>query len=1356
MEKDSSMERHAFVVGKSATICSNLGKLALAVGVVIAAFSAGALEHGLMRIPDSLAPRREEIVNEVGNPNAVSIPLPGGGSMMLQNEMGGGVMSSPIPVHAVEAVEAFCGKLQKGKSIAAEVSGTTWFACALKEVDFDGQRCSFFHGPIVVKGYCFVLYLRTPADRGLDASVRAVLRQVTLLPPEDGNSEPTIPLVKMDLAKVPPVKDIPEWAEIAEAHKRTVETAAKAEDQPQGRTPPKAVPLPPLPAVVTAPKAPTVKPLVSDDFMNASMRKAAIAHVRESLRELLGPMSDEADAAFEKRWNAVSDYSAPEILDWLKKASPIISELVRLKASVDAGIVACDDALREAAYAQTFGNAAAEREQMRTYAEILTAMKTAQARMNALQRGLDELGEMPDPREVEATARRATIEAEQAVKELVGVSGKNEESSASPDVPVAEAGEYWVLTKTTCQVGNESMGEDAVGSYSGKCSCPWVEFKDYGRNGLIGEWWQTSSQTSFDLKFSDRQVAYAISCVVNAYLGKKDGKLVHLNEHEIDRTSRAYEASWTIPEAIRVEKGSRLEVEVKGNYRHVDPKVGCNKEYGNFDRDKYDFVRHEFKVNFGSRTGVATSGDIANDGTLKLSQRVDVWKGKAEAVACLTFQNIPRFVRDEEDWYKFGGGRFKVMFWYAPRMLTSEEATSLLGKRGRSADVASSNAQGTPEAKAERIAFHRQNITFIEGTISRLQKELAGEKDPSRRSALEWQIVCERSSVIYEQDRIRAEETGTFTASRTPFDEMCRVQQRENTRRQIQEAERLNRARRRVESLMGKMPAVEWDATDRIMDKINAEDPLDAEQWIKLGDALEKKYMGRLEYAQGMAESDLVDAEDRLLRAEKVKTRCDIALALGGVAGAPGAISLLYQTGTGFVEDGVKGAVKNAACFYCDAIDIACSTYDGYKENGLEGALKGAVWSTIMNKGVPVLASKVQGKLNTDVRDLFGGKGKVAAPAKMKVGATGKSKAGATGKAKADVSDNKEVMEAEVKRAKSEISEFIRAQNAFNQAKLEHMSDKELAKIKSDLAVATARVNENPTAKACLKYDDSYKKVGEAFDGTLGKIHETVKTRFYADMKAKGFNDQEIVQFRNASSKGTVGMDADWGLVETPNMVLTRNGKRVSAYEWQREATDSWNRSYKDTTGFDAQKSWENQTTHVDPEAYRNKKILEYSEEADNMEEILSKMSVSDAQQAFDVTRYKADVMLNNKDLPLPVRVREAVRGTAKDMKSKLIPALDVKIRALKAKQAALKKGETLSKTDAHNLTRLEAAKAHFEKVEKTFDEIGRYVGNGKDKIPPEEWDDAIRTATGGRGVLEEINDMADMFKSIVLTVVGK
>ena len=1346
-------------------------------------------DFGLVSIPDKLKPQpRSEDVYEC----TAMIPLPKGGNINVYHVYMEGTTDVTDDFYGFSVpdlterniLSLLASAADQDRLIQLPISGRTWFGCAYARPN-DGESV-IYEGAVVVEGAYFVVQFHLPPTQPLDREVMDILAQIRLLPGRatktrklldaiqetDGLSDverrdackmacvqtpesvELIELLKASAEKVgdaacadwcsrqlvrlnpaicrprdrwnakscraltlgeheeiksgkkaPPPDAMPDWggfaAKAVALKEVEIPSGAKARSASAS-----AVNLPPLPAVVTAPKAPTVKPLLSDDFMNAATCKAAIAHARESLRELLGPMSDEANAALEKRWNAVADYPAPEILDWLKKVSPILSEQVRLKAAIDTAMVACDDALREAVYAQTFGDAVAEREQMRAYAENLTAMKTAQARMNALQRELDELGEMPDPKELarrDDEARRAALA---TVRDLLGPG-----ASAPSDVAVGASHSGTKMKPA----GRSPAGKTAVATQG-----HWQRVEKNFEKGKDKIEKDSQWGTVHDNSYSGSELHF-----------QHDYKMDGGDKHE--RASFNATCSTEPPQKIAGDETLKFGLSLKttaSTYLFCEETVSVFADVPGLG------------VNYLKSCRRAEEASNPKMDGLKVSAAKDEKKLPRESSGVFKLK-MPAGRRDGERiciYFRGCGSQTCWIYEWSTETMPARIAPSTA--QAPDAEVAlgdfplADNAPDTPEAKAERIAFHRQNIVFIEGTIARLQKELAAEKDPQRRAALEWQIVCERSNVIYEQDRIRAEETGTFTASRTPFDEMCQVQQRENTRRQILEAERLNRARRRVESLMVKMPAVEWDATDRIIDKINAEDPLDAEQWIKLGDALEKKYTGRLEYAQGMAESDLVDAEDRLLRAEKVKTRCDIALALGGVAGAPGAISLLYQTGTGFVEDGVKGAVKNAACFYCDAIDIACSTYDGYKEDGLTGALKGAVWSTVMNKGVPFLVGKVQGKLNTDVRDLLGSKGKVSASAKVKTGASGKSKA--------DVLNNKEVMAAEVMKAKSEISEFIRVQNEFNQAKLEHMSDRELAKIESDLVKATARVNENPTAKACLKYDDDYKKVGEAFDGTLGKIHETIKTKFYADMKAKGFNDQEIMQIRNASSKGTVGMDADWGLKETPGMVITRNGKRVSVHEWQVEATESWNRMYKKSTGFDAQKSWESQTTHLDPEAYRNMEILEYSKEANNMDEILSKLSVSDAQQAFDVVRYKADVMLNGKDFPRLVYVREAVRGTAKDMKSKLIPALDVKIRALKAKQAALKKGETLSKTDAHNLTRLEAAMAHYESMMKTFDDIGT------GKMRSEDWDDAIRTVTGGRGVSDEINDMTDLFKSLV------
>ena len=1258
-----------------------------------------------------------------------------------------------------------------------------------------------------------------------------------IVTPEDCPEVPAAaPALVSAAAKASPLKivEMPRWdSEVKQFTRDPKAPTVKTEDQPPDSTSPKAVTLPPLPAVMTAPKAPTVKPLLPDDFMNASTRKAAIAHVRESLRELLGPMSDEENAAFEKRWNAVADYPAPEILDWLKKVSPIISELVRLKAAVEAGIVACDDALREAAYAHIFGNAEAEYGLMRTYVANLTAMKTAQARMDELQLELDALGEMPDPealRNVWSTRRR---QARATVDEVVLGKKKADVSDGKED--------YFVLTRVYCKENDfQAQVKDPVANLywanQYKFVHPYAELakqsEQSARKDSEAKAGGNSKSSPSDPCRVTQRVASATSDsdrldgdvppsrsagpvgAISAFESKvsgfsAEGRLVwHVTDgggKELDRRGASYRISWGVPTTVVHAKadttfsflGDVIAKAVKNAERKNGGKPASEKAVKKREPQEADgkveiVLRVDGEVQKARLEGDLPKGDRVNvtfglgtAGRFNLHMTHKDKGEDAKRTVDIGGSDAGRDLKLVADWGEGENGprnlsldlstifagqsaglvNKTVYFEYEARKMTPDEAATEanildakfreLAKRGsHAADVPgelaveesfpmSEDAPDTPEAKAERIAFHQQNITFIEGTISRLQKELAGEKDPSRRAALEWQLVCERSNVISEQDRIRAEETGTFVASRTPFDAMCVVQQRENTLRQIRESERLNRLRDVVDSLRSKQSLLERDATDRIVERLLAEDPMNTEKWIQLKDALWAKEYGAAEGRAAMIDSDIADLNEQIRRIETLKNGCDLVLALGGAAGAPRAISLVYQLGTGFAEDDMKGAAKNAVCFYSDAVDIAWSACEGYREDGLTGALKGAVWSTVMNKGVPFLVGKVQGKLNADVRDLFGGNGKVSAFAKVETGASAKSKKAA---AKTDAADDVKAYKAEQARAESEISEFIRAQNAFNKAKLEHMTDGELTKIKSDLTKATARVNANPTAKAILKYDAAYEKTGAAFDETLGRIHETIKTKFYADMKAKGFNDQEIVQFRNASSKGTVGMDADWGLKETPDMTIMRNGKRVSVHEWQREATESWNRIYKKSTGFDAQKSWENVTTHQHAEAYRNMEILKYSKEANNMDAILSKLSVSDAQQAFDVTRYKADEMLGGKDFPRLVYVREAVRGTAKDMKTKLIPALDVKIKALRKAEAALtKQGKALSKSDAHNLARLEAAMAHYESMMKTFDDIGT------GKMPPEEWDDSIRTATGGRGVREAINDMADMFKSLVL-----
>ena len=77
------------------------------------------------------------------------------------------------------------------------------------------------------------------------------------------------------------------------------------------------------------------------------------------------------------------------------------------------------------------------------------------------------------------------------------------------------------------------------------------------------------------------------------------------------------------------------------------------------------------------------------------------------------------------------------------------------------------------------------------------------------------------------------------------------------------------------------------------------------------------------------------------------------------------------------------------------------------------------------------------------------------------------------------------------------------------------------------------------------------------------------------------------------------------------------------------------------------------------------------------MRELLNGMSLSGAEQAMDVTYFKAAEMMNSKDFPKLVMTREACRGTVKDMDTKFFKALDVRIADLKALK--VKKGASFS-----------------------------------------------------------------------------
>lgn len=652
------------------------------------------------------------------------------------------------------------------------------------------------------------------------------------------------------------------------------------------------------------------------------------------------------------------------------------------------------------------------------------------------------------------------------------------------------------------------------------------------------------------------------------------------------------------------------------------------------------------------------------------------------------------------------------------------------------------------KARNEEQAFHQANISYLRKREQELNAEIAkakGAGDQNRVAALEFQRIHVQSDMIYEEDRINEQKTGAFVASRTPFDDMCQLQMRENTEKMIRNAYMLKRQQQYVDFYLKELDGPQRENVYSIIDKINREDPLNPERWAQLNNALDLGRYGRQLAEEAKNDEEIAWAEYKLNAATNIKAGADTGMAVCSIFGGPQAIALTYQFATGTAEEGLAEGAKRAVTMYSDAVDIAWSTYDGYQEGGWKGALKAGGLSLFLNKGVPYLCEKLS------TRGVAGAGDSAESAIKDAAKNADADTSSLRKMGKPPTGDDVATYMKEMDDAEKQVKEFISDSLAYKKAVKAKAPQVEIDALERKLIVSTARINENPTAKGYLKYK-APKVVGAQYDQALGSIHDRARIKYYENMRAKGFDDHQIRDFRNASSAGTAGMDYDQGLVETKIVTRRadgtysvryelpkRNGKHVSRQEWMDNAQAAWEQAYAEATGgFSAKKSWENMTTSAHPEAYRQLSVLSMRKDLSNVDEVMRKMDPDWVRQTADVTMFKAGEMLNDPSLSRLAGVREACRGTGKDMKTKFLPMLDKRIDELSKIPAG-----KMSASDRSNLKRLTAARERFTVVEQVFTEVGEA------SIPPTQWDDKIRIATGGSGIMETIQDMGDIFVSL-------
>lgn len=673
------------------------------------------------------------------------------------------------------------------------------------------------------------------------------------------------------------------------------------------------------------------------------------------------------------------------------------------------------------------------------------------------------------------------------------------------------------------------------------------------------------------------------------------------------------------------------------------------------------------------------------------------------------------------------------------------------------------------EAKSQKNSLEVQVETASEKADKAAGKANEQAVGAAQRYAqLEFQYIAAQSNLSHENDLLHAEETGVYRHTRTSFDKMCHQQLLDSAKREVERDSEAKRVRDQVRGQIQKLAEQEearkrgtllrlakyhdekaalgtYEAAAMQYAAMPPPNEDSIEEWRAFGRAVGKVNYGRAENAQAKSFEELLTTEENLRRAEIAKTGSTVVLCMGAIgAGTPEAAAAMHNVlltkfvADGYIENGVSGAALGYVRFHSMAIDFVVGGIEGYQANGLTGLATHCGMSLAFHVGMPLLANskylkmdikKIPGEVKADI---------ASGAAKLKKLVKFTPKAAAQGKTKSELElECDKFME----EGRDAVSDFIRKVNNIHRINEKTMTNEQIQNLRKELVKATARVNEHPGAKMILKMDPAYKKVGERFNEEVGRIYKATESLYYKEMFAKGFSFTRIKQFRNASSKGSVGMDADFGIADE-SVPIRFEGRRASLHEYQQAAQPSLATAYNKTCGGDFKKAWGQFNTSKSAEAYQDLGWLTKTGTQEEMRELLNGMSLSGAEQAMDVSYYKAAEMLNSKDFPKLFMTREACRGTVKDMDTKFFKALDVRIADLKALK--VKKGASFSAGEQRELTRLTGAREYYGGVRETLNDVST------GKLRPGEYEDAILKRTGDRDLLDTINDMRDMMKSLM------
>jgi len=1049
---------------------------------------------------------------------------------------------------------------------------------------------------------------------------------------------------------------------------------------------------------------PKVAPPAKIEFANlpGSIYESAVSAGMEGMKLVLTPATEAENTQIERLWAPAFQFPCAEVVDYLNRLNPLLAEFLAYRSSAAYTEAEFSRANTDALEMAALGNddaVDAAMAEAQAQAQRLTELGALLEKTSAAIRAL---GDPPDASALMGRARRRAQQAYQY-------------GSSAPEGDL----EYLHRTNYFRITANGSIGFIDRKGEAGNVDVPIPQIATYG----------------FPVQWNGDEFFYSGPTFIFDQKERRDSNLRPGSHLVLGKISPDGDRLLSLRFLTRRDDGAEYAIEL----RDVDLR--------NREQSASPYI--SFLSNYSLTPSYATASQVFKSTVRLLGQdlvKIVEYRPFGFSVSLFKDPDVPLTFGSKE---ALATVRTRLgTFWKRPTgwarvvALSDEKFAALFHKGSTAAPkpapvkvVAKTKAQEEDEDKKARMEALQKDIEYIQADLTHLRNLKAG--DPGY---IQFLLDAKESEVLSKRDLIASLQTGECVHTRTPFDDRTRAQLIAYCENEVQQLASMDRERRTADMLKAKLDPIQRELMQKqVQTLLKSGAATDPAKWREINASAYTKYQARLGQEKEAADDQTAVWDNRIFYAEVVRGGADTAFSLLAGGGGYKVAEFVYFLGTGGLEGGLGK--------YYQTGSVAAAVKRGLWDGGTSAVTRindKAHYAWVAGEAYFANEKATPSERMASAAAAVAGK---YATAKV-MGVVMKQAASFLGQAKGRQSwkpGGAEAIAAMKHRQQMEldnalVKDFVATDRLYRRALATRAPAADLAKLRLDVERKVFSVNSSYGAKLIMKHQTlpadqkNYTRIlREVHDELTPQLVSTLRAGRLVAGKSVGRYDGNIrmVPIRNASSGDTPGVDYDLALVEhanlrrgpggklVPNVWLTCDGVPASAHALREDAQKAFNALYRKRTGYSAKVSLENVTISTHPEAYADRAWLNVKDGR-----FTKPPDPAWAQQAADVTRYKANEMQHDAKLLLGYYAgkQEACRGTAKDIQTKLRTVLST----VESQQGA-------KWTPAQKLKHAEVT-TFWTEVETVM------RGFGQGRMDPLEAERRIHLLSGGRGMKDLVD----------------